>query len=190
MQGLSVIDETVECANVAKVETRELWHQRLAHIGGRALDKMSSGEFAKGVNFNKSETHDVCEGCAKGKSTRSTPKPINEIKTTRKLELVHTDVCGPMHIPSRSGMTYMVSFTDDHTRVATVYFMIHKSDVVDKFSEYHAKVVGESGEQIGRLRSDGGGEYDGRMKDIFASTRSITRLQIPIHPNKMVSPKG
>ena len=58
----------------------------------------------------------------------------------------------------------MVSFTDDHTRVATVYFMKHKSEVVDKFSEYHTKVEGESGEQIGRLRSDGGGEYDGKMK--------------------------
>ena len=44
----------------------------------------------------------------------------------------------------------MVSFTDDHTRVATVYFMKHKSGVVDKFSEFH-----------GRLRS---GKYDGRMK--------------------------
>ena len=43
LQGLSVIDETVECANVAKVESRELWHQRLAHIGDRALDKMSTG---------------------------------------------------------------------------------------------------------------------------------------------------
>ena len=42
--------------------------------------------------------------------------------------------------------------------------MKHKSEVVDKFSEFHAKVVGESGEQIGRLRSDGGGEYDGKMK--------------------------
>ena len=53
LQGLSVIDETVEYANVAKVESRELWHQRLAHIGDRALDKMSTGEFAKGVNLNK-----------------------------------------------------------------------------------------------------------------------------------------
>ena len=99
-------------------------------MGDRALDIMEAGDITKGVNFDRQEGCDSCEGCARGKITRSTPKPISKIKTTRKEELVDSDACGPMHIPSRFGKTYMVTFTDDHTHIAMVYYMERKSEVV------------------------------------------------------------
>ena len=80
----------------------------------------------------------------------------------RKLEKVHSDVCGPMQTLSNSGKRYMVTFVDDFTRSCVVYFMAHKSDTLEKFKEFHAKVTGESGERIGILKTDGGGEYKSR----------------------------
>ena len=72
---------------------------------------------------------------------------------------MHSDVCGPMQTASNSGKKYIVTFVDDYTRTCAVYFMAHKSDTFAMFQEFHAKVTGESGERIGVLKTDGGGEY-------------------------------
>ena len=40
--------------------------------------------------------------------------------------------------------------------------MAHTSDTLVMFQEFHAKVTGESGERIGVLKTDGGGEYRSR----------------------------
>ena len=53
----------------------------------------------------------------------------------------------------------MVTFVDDYSRSCAVYFMAHKSDTFAMFQEFHAKVTGESGERIGVLKTNRGGEY-------------------------------
>ena len=111
------------------------------------------------VNILKSFDHEFCEGCVKGKAASTTPKPIGEIKTTRPLELVHIDVCEPCHVSTANGKRYVITFTDDYTRRAHTYFLARESEALGVFKEYHTSVVGETGEQIGRLRSDKGGEY-------------------------------
>ena len=43
-----------------------------------------------------------CEGCIEGKMYRKPVKPVGEICSTEKLQLVHGDVCGPMPTESIS----------------------------------------------------------------------------------------
>ena len=45
------------------------------------------------------------------------------------LELVHTDVCGPMQTRSLGGAYYFIIFIDDRTIYTWVYFMRNKSDL-------------------------------------------------------------
>ena len=59
------------------------------------------------------EKHDgVCKGCAKGKKTKKT-FPSGESKEKGILEIIHSDVCGPMSSSYLSGYVYYVSFIDD-----------------------------------------------------------------------------
>ena len=51
------------------------------------------------------------------------------------LELVHSDVCGPLNIQARGGYEYFVSFIDDFSRYAYIYLMQHKSETFEKFNE-------------------------------------------------------
>ena len=44
----------------------------------------------------------ICKGCALGKSTRS-PFHDSTRKTNNVLELIHSNLCGPMSIPSLGG---------------------------------------------------------------------------------------
>ncbi|KAL0455125.1 UNVERIFIED_CONTAM: hypothetical protein Slati_0851700 [Sesamum latifolium] len=55
------------------------------------------------------------------------------------LDLVHTDVCGPLSVPARGGFSYFITFTDDHSRYDYVYLMRYKSEAFGRFKEYRLK---------------------------------------------------
>ena len=146
--NLYVLDGTTDRqpdeALVAAQPSSDLWHQRLAHVNDKMLDKLVSCDVS-GVGLKKVEPRSFCEGCVQGKATRHKPKPLGEIRSTRRLEKVHSDVCGPMQTASNSGKKYMVAFVDDYSRSCALYFMTHKSDIFAMFQEFHAKVTGEVG---------------------------------------------
>ena len=75
------------------------------------------------------------------------------------LELIHTDVCGPMSSIARCGFQYFITFTDDLSRYGYVYLMKHKSETFEKFKEFQSEVENQCGKKIKALRSDRGGEY-------------------------------
>ena len=154
-------DQQPDEALVAAQPSSDLWHQKLAHVNDKVLEKLVSCDVS-GVDLKKVEPRSFCEGCVQGKATRHKPKPLGEIRSNRRLEKVHSDVCGLIQAASNSGKKYMVTFVDDYSRSCAVYFMAHKSDTLAMFQEFHAKVTGESGERIGVLKTDGGGEYRSR----------------------------
>ncbi|KAL0445522.1 UNVERIFIED_CONTAM: Transposon Ty2-DR3 Gag-Pol polyprotein [Sesamum latifolium] len=75
------------------------------------------------------------------------------------LDLVHTDVCGPLSIPARGGFSYFITFTDDRSRYDYVYLMRYKSEAFGRFKEYRLEVENQTIRKIKALRSDRGGEY-------------------------------
>ena len=100
----------------------------------------------------------VCEGCQYGKA-HQLPYEESKFKAKEPLELVHSDVFGPIKQPSIGGMRYMVTFIDDFSRYVWVFFMKEKSDTFSKFKEFKESAEGEVGKKIGCLRTDNGGEY-------------------------------
>ena len=148
-----------------KTNMSDLWHQRLGHVGNATLKKIAANELITGVKLSH-EDNSFCHGCVEGKLARKYGDSVGEIRTTRRLELVHSDVWGPTDPPSFSGNRWFVTFTDDYTRCTRVYFMKYKSEVLQKFQEFEATAVGDSGERIGTLRTDNGGEY---LFDEFAA---------------------
>ena len=56
------------------------------------------------------------------------------------LEIIHTDVCGPMNIEVCGGYHYFLSFTDDLSRYGYIYLMKHKSETFEKFKEFQSEV--------------------------------------------------
>ncbi len=56
------------------------------------------------------------------------------------------------------GCQYFVTFIDDFTRCTMVCLMKNKSEVFDKFKVYEASATNETGQKIGTLRTDNGGE--------------------------------
>ena len=160
--GESVKSKFEECANAATAASREIWHSRLGHVGDATLEKLAAGHSVRGVTVKGDQKRSFCEGCAKGKASHVRPQALNEIRATRRCGIVHSDVLGPVSIVSLTAKRFMISFTDDMTRCSQVYFMNSKSEALDKFKEYQASAEGTSGELIGVLHTDCGGEYMSR----------------------------
>ena len=57
--------------------------------------------------------------------------PVGEIRSTRKLQLVHSDVGGPMQTESIGGHKYFITFIDDYSRCSAVYYLKQKSEVLN-----------------------------------------------------------
>ena len=108
---------------------------------------------------------------------------VGEIWSTRKLQCVHSDVCGPIPTESLGKKRYFVSFTDDYSRCCRVFLMRHKSEVFEKFREFEALVTNESGLSIDTLRTDNGGEYVSRECQNFLKSEGIKHeLTVPYSP--------
>ena len=91
------------------IEPSELWHRRLAHVHYRALS-LASKAF-EGLPEIQAKHDGVSKGCAKGKNTKKT-FPSSQSKAKGILEIIHSNVCGPMSSSSLRGYVYYVSFID------------------------------------------------------------------------------
>ena len=56
------------------------------------------------------------------------------------LDLVYTDICGPMSTQAREGYSYFITFTDNRSRLGYVYSMKYKFEVFNKFKEYQRMI--------------------------------------------------
>ena len=75
------------------------------------------------------------------------------------LDLMPSDVCGPLKPQSLGGKGYFVTFTDDCSIFVWVRFIRHKSDVFQKFGDLVKELVNGTGLKVKALRSYRGGEY-------------------------------
>ena len=96
------------------------------------------------------ESLDACEPCLMGKMTR-TPFSGTMEQTTNLLEIIHTDVCGPMSVDARDGYRYFLAFTDDLSIYVYIYLMKHKSETFEKFKEFQSKVENHHNKKINFL---------------------------------------
>ena len=176
-----------ERATVASEQGRDLdlWHQRLGHLGRQRLQETISKQLVKGLDASKTAKLSFCEGCIEGKMHRKSFKPVGEICSTEKLQLVHSDVCGPMSTESIGGKKYFVTFTGDYSRCCSVYFMSDKSEVLQKFKDFEAATTSISGQRIGKLRTDNGGEFVSKEFEAYLKTKRIFHeLMVPHSPEQ------
>lgn len=99
-----------------------LWHKRLGHLNYNSITLLSQKNMVFGLPTIEKK-HGVCEGCLLGKHHRQ-PFPKEGARRAKEiLELVHTDVCGPMNTLSHAQNRYFILFIDDLTCMTWVYFM-------------------------------------------------------------------
>jgi hypothetical protein len=115
----------------------EILHKRMAHLHHGDLRVLK--EMVMGVLDFSSEHHEICKGCILGNYTK-TAFPSSDSKAAGILDLIHSDVCGPMSSSSLTGSLYYVVFIDDLSRKSCIFFMKTKGQVFSRFQEFKALV--------------------------------------------------
>ena len=122
------------------------------------MREVASKELVRGMTISKNDELSFCESCIEGKLHRKPFECVGGICSTRKLQCVHSNVCGQMLTESLGQKRYFVLFIDDYSRCCQVYFMRHKSEILHKFKEFEVLATNESGLSISTLHTDNRGK--------------------------------
>ena len=136
------------------------------------MKKLKDG-MVKDLNLNSNAPLNFCEASIHGKQHRTPFPSWTSTLASEVLEIIHTDVCGPMSIPSIGNSRYFVTFIDDKTRKTFVYFIKKKDEVFAKFKAFKALAENQTGKPIRTLRSDNGGEYTSHVFSQYLQEKGI-----------------
>ena len=171
---LATAPRTVPSANAASTapdtDTLRAWHHKLAHLGAdsvRLLFNKAMGTevdckaIATSIRRGPASSGPItCDDYIVGKSRRLPFKPSTR-RADVPLQLVHTDLCGPV-----SNGLYEHAVVDDATRFLWLKLHPNKQSatILAALEDYKAKAWAEArrhlhGHQLLAVRSDGGGEF-------------------------------
>ena len=97
-----------------------LWHARLGHINYDSLIIRKQKEVQGFPTIPRQLSQ--CDACILSRHSKQ-PFYDSMFRALRNLGLIHSDLCGPMPIPSTNGNIYMMTFIDDFTRMCWVYLL-------------------------------------------------------------------
>jgi hypothetical protein len=92
-----------------------------------------------------------CVACAKGKQSHLQFKSKDNGLSKNLLDLIHSDLMGPMETKSIGGARYILSFIDNHSKKVFVYLLKQKTEAIEKFSEFLNIVETQTGSKVKML---------------------------------------
>ena len=167
-------DKEEQCLQIDASNQTKLWHHRYGHLSYTGLLTLHNKEMVRGLPEIQ-QVKATCETCVKGKQHRIPFPKQSAWRATEKLQLIHSDLCGPITPSSNSQKRYLISFIDDFSRKTWIYFAAEKSEAFHHFKMFKAFVEKQTGMFIKCLRTDRGGEYNsGEFKE-FCEKHGIKR---------------
>ena len=146
---MNIQNDIAKCLKSYDKDSSWLWYLRNGHLNFGGLEFLSKKEMVKGVP-HISHPDQLCESCLLGKQFRkSFPKEFNT-RAWKLLELVHTNVCGPIKPSSLDNNNYFLLFIDDFSGKN---FLKQKSKFFEIFKKFKAAVEKENDYQIKAMRS-------------------------------------
>ncbi|GJZ39935.1 retrovirus-related pol polyprotein from transposon TNT 1-94 [Tanacetum coccineum] len=145
---LNIQHDEAKCLKSCLEDHSWLWHMRYGHLNFGDLKLLSSKGMVKGLDQIE-HPNQVCERRLLGKHARSSfPKKATS-RANEPLQLIHTDLCGPITPPSHA---------------------------FEAFKKFKAMVEKEKCLKIKSMRSDRGGEFLSKEFNKFCKDNGIRRF--------------
>jgi hypothetical protein len=157
----------------------KIWHKRLGHISHATVKDLK----LKKLIDAKDVTEEFCEECQLGKNSRQ-KFPNSNSKSKAPLELVHSDIAGPLrNTKTLQGEKYFLTFMDDYSGYCTVYLMKDRKNVLEYFRDFKVLMETQTEHKLKKLRTDNGSEYvSTKFKEFCRSSGIIQELTVPYTP--------
>jgi hypothetical protein len=111
-----------------------LWHARFDHIHYDSLCLLRKNSVYGFPTIPRKSKE--CNACIFGKHKKQLFHDSTS-RACRKLALIHSDLCGPMLVPSANGNKYIMNFIYDYTMMYWVYLLKDKSQAFETFKKFH-----------------------------------------------------
>ena len=160
-----------------------MWHKRLGHTSFKNLINISKIKAVQDIPRPFKPNQVVCGPFQHGKQTKTSHK-TKELSTSKPLEIIHADVCGPTRNQGLQGERYFVLFFDDYTRMMWIYFIKYKYETFECFKNLKSLVENEKDSKIKCLRTDRGGEFTSNEFSKFCNIHGIKREFYVARTNK------
>lgn len=166
-----------------KINKAEEWHKKMGHPSiGKMLNLK---KVAKNMNVSEEEIKNLnktCEVCIMSKQVRK-PFSTERQKATRPLQIIHTDICGPISPNTYDNKKYILTILDDYTHYTRVYLLENKYEAFEVIKTYIEEVEREKNLKVSTIRCDNGGEYtSNKMKNWCRYKGIILDYTIPYSP--------
>ena len=129
---------------IAQVEESWLWYRRLCHVNFDNTIKIRKLKKVRGIPSLKKPNVGLCKNYQIGKMGKTSFKR-KKYQSKDVLEIVHTDLCGPIGVENYSGEKFFILFVDDYSRMMIVMYLREKLEAFDKFKQYLEIVEKEIG---------------------------------------------
>ena len=148
------------------------------------LKEMKKRNLIEDIDFIGTKFDD-CQICIQGRQFRKPFPKCSRSETENILDLVHSDICGPMKTSTPSGNRYILTFIDDFSRYTFVYLLRSKDEVVDKYKEFINLMKNNFKKNVKVLRSDNGGEYMSKiLNEILKENGTKHEFSAPYTPEQ------
>jgi hypothetical protein len=114
----------------------KLWHCRLGHISRGRMECLIKEEILMPIDFSDLGH---CIECIKGKYVKHIKK-TGVTCSSRVLEIIHIDICGPFSVKSVDRFNSFITFTDDLSHYGYIYPIHERSEVLNKFKIFKVEV--------------------------------------------------
>lgn len=162
------------CLKTASEDVSKLWHERYGHLSHRGMRTLQSKSMVRGLPDFGVQSF-TCSDCLVGKQPRTAIPKKSTWRAKEVLELIHSDICGPINPTSNSGLKYILCFIDDFSRKAWVYMLKEKSEAFTEFKAFKKMVETETGKVVKGLRTCRGGEYTSLEFSDYCKEHGIRR---------------
>jgi len=129
--------------------TIEVWHRRFCH---RTLDDASAKYISAKVRDmditdKEKQKTTICGICAVGRQHKESTTGVREM-ANEVLEIVHSDLCGPMQTIGLSGERYFITFIDERSGRISLSLLRTKDKALTAFQVYKARAERSTGKEI------------------------------------------
>nr|XP_004488491.1 uncharacterized protein LOC101509666 [Cicer arietinum] len=108
-----------KCLVVEVMNEDWLWHKRFGHLNFRSIQMLHNKKIVQGIPKIKMPK-ELCEECCQAKQHRNSFKAEVPTRSSRMMEIIYSDVCGPFEEVSIGGILHEVTapYTPQHNGTA------------------------------------------------------------------------
>ncbi|KXZ41602.1 hypothetical protein GPECTOR_370g152 [Gonium pectorale] len=179
----------VSAAKRDQLEHAVLWHRRFGHASYSSLAEMARKGVAEGLPVTAQQFlaagEQVCDTCGTAKLVRqpySRSSRREYVNTSRPLELLHLDICGPISPASRSHR-YFLTVYDDYSKLSVTELLVNRQLIPSKVIAIIKRLETQIGQQVLGLQTDRGRELiSGELEAYLESKGMWHDLSAPYTP--------